>query len=83
MLGLPTRSRADDTAVSLEACAEGAGAALACCYSSSAEFDAALIAERRAAGVYGPKRQRKQMLATLAGVVAGLMVVFVAIALIA
>ena len=39
---------------------------MACAYSSSAEYDAALIAERRAAGVYGPKRQRKQMLATVA-----------------
>jgi hypothetical protein len=37
---------------------------LACAYSSSAEYDAALIAERRAAGVYGPKRHRKRMLAT-------------------
>ncbi len=37
---------------------------MACVYSSSAEYDAALIAERRAAGVYGPKRHRKQWLAT-------------------
>ena len=49
----------------LEAYAERAGAALACAYSNSAEFDAALIAERRAAGVYGPRRHRKQMLATI------------------
>ena len=34
-----------------------------------------LIAERRAAGVYGPKRHRKQMLATAAGVAAGLAVI--------
>ncbi len=47
----------------------------ACAYSSSAEFDAALIAERRAAGVYGPKRHRKQMLVTAAGVAAGLAVI--------
>jgi len=32
------------------------------------EYDAALIAERRAAGVYGPRRYRKQRLATAAGV---------------
>ena len=48
---------------------------MACAYSSSAEFDAALIAERRAAGIYGPKRYRKRRLATAAGVVAGLAVI--------
>ncbi|HET9415028.1 MAG TPA: hypothetical protein VFO74_13020 [Pseudolabrys sp.] len=58
----------------LEAYAERAGAALACAYSNSAEFDAALIAARRAAGVYGPRRHRRQMLAT-AAVAAGLAVV--------
>ncbi len=61
--------------MTLEAYATRAGAALACAYSSSAEFDAALIAERRAAGVYGPKRRRKQMLVTAAGVAAGLAVI--------
>ena len=61
--------------LALEAYAERAGAALACAYSSSAEFDAALIAERLAAGVYGPKRHRKRRLATAAGVVAGLAVI--------
>lgn len=72
MLRLPGRASTETDAVSLERYAERAGAALACCYSSSAEFDAALIAERRAAGVYGPKRHRKQRFATVAGVVAGL-----------
>jgi hypothetical protein len=61
--------------LALEAYAERAGAALACVYSSSAEFDAALIAERRAAGVYGPRRHRKQMLVTVAGVVAALAII--------
>lgn len=59
----------------LEANVARAGAALACAYSSSAEFDAALIAARRAAGVYGPRRHRRQILATVAGVAAGLAVV--------
>lgn len=59
----------------LEACAARAGAALACAYSSSAEFDAELIAARRAAGVYGPKRYRKPVLMSLAAVVAGLAVI--------
>jgi hypothetical protein len=48
----------------LEAYAERAGRAWACAYSSSAEFDAALIAARRAAGVYGPRRRRWQILIT-------------------
>jgi hypothetical protein len=67
--------RPDAAVLALEAYAQRAGAALACVYLSSAEFDAALIAERRAAGVYGPKRYRKRKLATLAGVAAGLAVI--------
>ena len=67
--------RPDAAVLALEAYARRAGAALACVYSSSAEFEAALIAERRAAGVYGPKRRRKQMLITAAGVAAGVAVV--------
>lgn len=74
MIRLPT-ARARAKSVTLEAYAEGAGAALACTYANSAEFDAALIAARRAAGVYGPKRQRRQMLVTLAGLAAGIAVV--------
>ncbi len=61
--------------VALEAYAARAGAALACVYSSSAELDAALIAERRAAGVYGPKRRRRQVLVTTAGIVVALAVI--------
>jgi hypothetical protein len=74
MLGFGRSMPQTDT-VSLELQAQGAGAALACAYSSSAEYDAALIAERRAAGVYGPRRHRKQMVATAAGVAAGLAVI--------
>jgi hypothetical protein len=66
--------------VALEAYAARAGAALACAYSSSAEFDAALIAERRAAGVYGPRRRRKRMLATAAAIAAALTLVVLLIA---
>jgi hypothetical protein len=75
MLRIANSERLDDPVVVLEAYAERAGAALACAYSSSAEYDAALIAERRAAGVYGPKRHRKRKLATAAGVAAGLAVI--------
>jgi hypothetical protein len=66
---------ADSDLTALEAYAARAGAALACAYSSSAEFDAALIAERRAAGIYGPKRHRKQMLVTAAAIAAGVAVI--------
>jgi hypothetical protein len=59
----------------LENYAASAGAAMGCVFSSSAEYDAALIAERRAAGVYGPKRHRWQMLASAAGVAVGLAVI--------
>ena len=55
----------------LEAYAQRAGAALACAYSNSAEFDAALIAARRAAGVYGPRRHRRRIWVTAAGLAAG------------
>ena len=41
------------------------------------------MAERRAAGVYGPRRQRKQMLVTLAGIGAGLGVILLVIGAIA
>ena len=58
-------ARSDIPSLTLEAYAERAGLALACPYSSSAEFDAALIAARRAAGVYGPRRHRKRLLAAV------------------
>jgi hypothetical protein len=58
----------------LEAYAERAGSALACSFSSSAEFDAALIAARRAAGIYGPRRHRRAVL-TAACIAAGLLVI--------
>ena len=64
---------------SLESHAEQAGAALACAFSNSAEFDAALIAARRAAGVYGPRRRRRHLLATAVGLAAGLMIVAILI----
>jgi len=64
----------DADVLALEAHAAGAGAALACVYSSSAEFDAALIAARRAAGVYGPKRKRRQLMVSAAAVIAALVI---------
>jgi hypothetical protein len=73
MRGLGISTTAGDTGA-LAAYAAGAGAAMACAYSSSDEFEAALIAERRAAGVYGPRRYRKQRIATAAGIICGLAV---------
>jgi hypothetical protein len=68
MLRTANTGRLDAAVLTLEACAERAGAALACAYSSSAEYDAALIAERRAAGVYGPRRHYRPWLAVAAGI---------------
>jgi hypothetical protein len=50
--------------VALEGCAQSAGHALACAFSSSDEYEAALIAERRAEGRYGPRRPRMLITAT-------------------
>ncbi len=76
MVRIAQSGRSDAAVLALEAYAQRAGAALACAYSSSAEFDAALIAERRATGVYGPKRHRKQLIITVAGIAAALAVIF-------
>jgi hypothetical protein len=59
-----------DQSIALEGCAESAGRALACTFSSSDEFEAALIAERRAEGRYGPRKYRKRKLLICAGAVA-------------
>ena len=69
------RSQIHPDPLLLEVSAERAGAALACEYANSAEFDAALIAARCAADVYGPKRHRRQMLVTAVEIAAGLVVV--------
>lgn len=50
--------------------AERAGLALACAYSSSSEFEAALIRERRAAGIYGPRRHRRRAMFAAAALIA-------------
>jgi hypothetical protein len=64
------RPRAD--VLLLEASAERAGAALACSFASSDEFEAAIIRARRAAGIYGPKRRRRRFtgLATATALIA-------------
>ena len=67
----PLRSfdRAPAPLLALQAHAERAGCALACAYSSSDEFEAAVIRSKREAGVYGPKRRRRYAL--YAGAVSG------------
>jgi hypothetical protein len=80
MLNAGHNSSANAEVLALEAYAMRAGAAMACVFSSSEEFDAALIAQRRAEGVYGPRRCRKQKLATAAGIAAALaLIVFLAV----
>jgi hypothetical protein len=70
---LPSRSSAGMLALQIGA--ERAGCALACPYSSSAEFEAAVIRSKLAAGIYGPRRRRRQML--YAGAAIGMLVVLV------
>jgi len=48
--------------VVLQADVERAGCAWACSYSSSDEFEAAVIRSKLDAGVYGPKRRRRYAL---------------------
>ena len=45
----------------LETCAKSAGQALACPFSSSDEFETAIISERRAEGAYGPTVRQRQL----------------------
>jgi hypothetical protein len=62
--------------VALRAAAERAGTALACLFSSSDEFEAAVVKVRREQGAYGPRRRRRSLL--LAGLFTALLsVVFV------
>jgi hypothetical protein len=72
MLHLHSAKGPANDVLALEAHVERAGLALACAFSTSAEFDAALIAARRAAGVYGPRRHRRQMIVTAAGIAVAL-----------
>lgn len=61
-----------DDLMLLQVRAAEAGAALACCYSSSAEYEAALIAERRAAGRYGSRYRAQNILVAGSAVAAAL-----------
>jgi hypothetical protein len=67
MMQIPTPARSRSDALALMVDVERAGLAWACPFSSSAEFEAAIIRARREAGVYGPKRTRRNALLVMAG----------------
>jgi hypothetical protein len=58
---LPSRSidQVETDLLALRAAAERAGTALACLFSTSDEFEAAVIKARRDAGAFGPRRKRR------------------------
>jgi len=68
-----TLLRTRSAAPTLESTAASAGCAMACPFSSSDEFEAAIIRSRLDAGVYGPKRRQRHIL--LAGAASSLLVV--------
>jgi hypothetical protein len=68
------RMRTD--ALALELNAERAGRALACAYTSSAEFDAAVIRAKRAAGRYGSRRVWRSVV--LIGATLGMLLIIAA-----
>jgi hypothetical protein len=55
-------NRSSAALISLEAAATSARAGFACMFSSSDEFETALITERRAQGRYAPPRSRWPLL---------------------
>jgi hypothetical protein len=67
-----TLIRARTAEPTLESTAARAGCAMACPFSSSDEFEAAVIRSRLDAGVYGPKRRQRRLL--LAGAASGMLV---------
>jgi hypothetical protein len=82
MLQIPTPDRSRVDALTLKVDAERAGLAWACPFSSSAEFEAAIIKARREAGVYGPKRTRRHVLAFAAAMAAVATLIALALVLI-
>jgi hypothetical protein len=58
----------------LESRAHSAGQALGCSYSSADEYEAALIAERRAEGRYGPRKYWKMNASVYAAIVSAMIV---------
>jgi hypothetical protein len=65
MAGGRTSLGAEAGGAALESTARRAGMALACPFSTSAEFEAAVVRAKRDAGAYGPKRRRRRVLRVL------------------
>jgi hypothetical protein len=65
--------------LALEDCAQSAGHALACAFSSSDEFEAALIAERRAEGRYGLSQRRRRVAIMMTAIALAIAVIAVVI----
>jgi hypothetical protein len=63
-----SRRSADGDLRALQFTADRAGLALACPFSSSDEFESAVVRAKLEAGIYGPKRQRRRMLYAAAAV---------------
>jgi hypothetical protein len=59
--------------LALQSTAESAGWAFACSFTSSAEFEAAVIRSKLAAGSYGPGRRHRSI--AYAGAAIGLLIV--------
>jgi len=68
-----TRSiaRLEADLAALRAAAERAGTSLACLFSTSDEFEAAVVRVRREQGAYGPRRRSRGLM--LAGLFTGLL----------
>ena len=66
MRNLSASARMRAALTMLEGTAAGAGCAMACPFGSSAEFEAAVIREKRAAGAYSRRRRLYRLLAATA-----------------
>jgi hypothetical protein len=62
MWKLSAFDRINTDVLALQAHVERAGCAMACAYSSSDEFEAAVIRAKLDAGAYGPRRHRRLVL---------------------
>jgi hypothetical protein len=75
MLRSRTLARLEADILALRASAERAGMALACVFSSSEEYEADLIRERRASGAFRPRRLWRRRLRVV-GLACGLALAF-------
>jgi len=71
MTHLRSVTQLESDIAALRAAAERAGTALACLFSSSDEFEAAVVRVRREQGAYGPRRRSRSLL--LGGFLTGLL----------